>query len=92
MSKFITAMVVTIFGFAVIVTQVIVLAPVFFEFADAMNETAYDALGVSVLPSWDANYALGVNVFWGFVFIVVAGVVLYLYVWAQRKEYQVVFR
>ena len=91
MSNFIVAMVITILGFAALLIQIIIMAPVFFEFAEAMNRTAYNLLGASVLPSWDANYALGVNVFWGFIFIILAGVVIYLYVWSQKKEYQVVF-
>lgn len=92
MSNFIKAMVITIIGFVTLITQIIIMAPVFFEFAEAVNNTAYDALDVSILSSWDANYALGLNIFWGIVFIILAGVVIYLYVWSQRKEYQVIFR
>ena len=92
MSNFIVAMIITIVGFVVLLVQVIIMAPVFFEFAEAVNRTAYDTLETSILPSWDANYALGINVFWGLIFMILAGVVIYLYVWSQRTEYQVVFQ
>jgi len=92
MSNFIKAMVITILGFAGLLVSIIVYAPVFFEFADAMNTTTYNMLGTSALTNWNASYTLGRNVFWGIVFIVLAGAVIYLYVWSQRKEYQVIFR
>jgi len=92
MSNFIKAMIITIIGFVTLLIQVIIMTPMFFEFADAVNKTATGLFSGSILTSWNSNYALGVNIYWGLVFIILLGVVIYLYVWAQRKEYQVMFR
>ena len=68
------------------------MAPMFFEFGDAINETAFATLDSSVLTNWNNTYTLGRNVFWGFAFIVIIGAMLYVYVWASRKEYVVRYR
>jgi len=89
LSKYISALIITILGMAALILKIIVLAPAFFEFGDAMNDTAYDLLSGAILTKWDNNYAMGNNVFWGFMFILIIGVAIYLYTFANRKEYVV---
>jgi len=92
MSRYISAMVITIIAMGALIMKIIVMAPAFFEFGEAVNETAYDMFTGSVLTRWNSNYALGKNVFWGLMFILVIGIGIYLYAWANRKEYTVMFR
>lgn len=92
MSRYISAMVVTIIAMGALIMKIIIMAPAFFEFGEAVNETAYEMFSGNVLTRWNSNYALGKNVFWGFMFLLVIGIGIYFYAWANRKEYAVVFR
>jgi hypothetical protein len=81
-----------IIAFFTLMIQIVVMTPMFFEFGDAINETAFANMDPSVLTSWNNTYTLGRNMFWGFAFIIVIGAMLYVYVFASRKEYVVGYR